>query len=173
MAIVLQLLQCGGSHKCTCAIALCCNALQYSPVVLYCWKCQLPTSPLVALRYSGHDRPELKESATQVLSALKNISSIIAHYTQKINSWMSAHKGTPMSSDQVCSPQLTHHMHISVASTCQSTVLPHHACVPCDVIRCTLRDVIVEALATTSFSISTFFSSPSPLPPHSFSSTKS
>ena len=63
-------------------------------------------SLLVALRYSGHEKPELKESATQVLSALKNISSIIAHYTQKINAWMTAHRGTPMSSDQVsCATQ--------------------------------------------------------------------
>ena len=58
-------------------------------------------SLLVALRYNGHEKPELKESATQVLSALKNISSIITHYTQKINAWMTAHQGTPMSSDQV------------------------------------------------------------------------
>ena len=75
--------------------------LQHSRAVLSCILEVLSSPSPSALRCSGHEKPELKESATQVLSALKNISSIIAHYTQKINAWMSAHKGTPMTSDQV------------------------------------------------------------------------
>jgi hypothetical protein len=52
-------------------------------------------------QHASSTTPDLRDSAAHTLPSLKNIQSIISHYTPKMAAWMSNHPGANMDADQV------------------------------------------------------------------------